>query len=136
MPTGDYGMAAELPGGIITVKDQAFVVEDGLPSELSVNIVAPSSVRTGSKFTVNVEYGNHGNTDLNVSGFVVTSNYPIAFQPGSLSLNQYELVFMTSEDQGNPDVLRPGYLGTKTIFVNANATGNVSIQVYPIRRQY
>lgn len=136
MPTGDYGMAAELPGGIITIKDQAFVVENGLPSELSVNIVAPSSVRTGSKFTVNVEYGNHGSTDLNVSGFVVVCNFPIALQSDSLSLNQHELTFMTAEGQGNPDVLRPGYLGTKTVFVNATATGNLRIKVYAIRRQY
>lgn len=136
MPAGDYGMAAELPGGIITIKDQAFVVEDGLPAELAMNIIAPSSVRTGSKFTINIEYGNYGSTDLNVSGFVVACNYPIAFQSDSLSLNQHELVFMTAEGQGNPDVLRPGYLGTKTIFVYATSTGNISIKVYPIRKQY
>lgn len=136
MPAGDYGMAAELPGGIVTIKNQAFVVEDGLPAELAVNIIAPSSVRTGSKFTINIEYGNYGSTDLNVSGFVVICNYPIAFQSDSLSLNQHELVFMTAEGQGNPDVLRPGYLGTKTIFVYATSTGNISVKVYPIRKQY
>lgn len=136
MPAGDYGMAAELPGGIITIKDQAFVVEEGLPAELAVNIISPSSVRTGSRFTVSIEYGNYGSTDLNVSGFVVICNYPIAFQSDSLSLNQHELTFMTAEGQGNPDVLRPGYLGTKTIFVNATATGNLRIKVYAIRRQY
>lgn len=136
MPAGDYGMVAELPGGIITIKNQAFVIEEGLPAELAVNIIAPSSVRTGSKFTANIEYGNYGSTDLNVSGFVVTCNYPIALQSDSLSLNQHELTFMTAEGQGNPDVLRPGYLGTKTIFVNATSTGNLRIKVYAIRRQY
>lgn len=136
MPAGDYGMAAELPGGVITIKNQAFVIEEGLPAELAVNVIAPSSVRTGSKFTANIEYGNYGSTDLNVSGFVVTCNYPIALQSDSLSLNQHELTFMTAEGQGNPDVLRPGYLGTKTIFVNATSTGNLRIKVYAIRRQY
>ena len=120
----------------ITIKDQAFVIEEGLPAELAVNIIAPSSVRTGSKFTANIEYGNYGSTDLNVSGFVVTCNYPIALQSDSLSLNQHELTFMTAEGQGNPDVLRPGYLGTKTIFVYATSTGNISVKVYPIRKQY
>ena len=136
MPAGDYGMAAELPGGIITIKNQAFVVEEGLPAELAINIITPSSARVGSKFTVNIEYGNYGSTDLNVSGFVVLSNYPIAFQSDSLSLNQHELTFMTAEDEGNPDVLRPGYFATKTIFVNANVVGTLSITAYPIRRQY
>lgn len=136
MPAGDYGMAAELPGGIITIKNQAFVIEEGLPAELAVNVVAPSSVRTGSKFTANIEYGNNGSTDLNVSGFVVISNFPIAFQSDSLSLNRHELTFMTDEGQGNPDVIRPGYLNTKTIFVYANVEGLITIFVYPIRRQY
>lgn len=136
MPAGDYGMAAELPGGIITIKNQAFVIEEGLPAELAVNVIAPSSVRTGSKFTVNIEYGNYGSTDLNVSGFVVVCNFPIAFQSDSLSLNQHELTFMTDEGQGNPDVIRPGYLNTKTIFVYANVEGLITIFVYPIRRQY
>lgn len=136
MPAGDYGMAAELPGGIITIKDQAFVIEEGLPAELAVNVIAPSSVRRGSKFTANIEYGNYGSTDLNVSGFVVVCNFPIAFQSDSLSLNQHELTFMTDEGQGNPDVIRPGYLASKTIFVYANDEGLITIFVYPIRRQY
>jgi len=136
MPAGDYGMAAELPGGIITIKNQAFVIEEGLPAELAVNVIAPSSVRRGSKFTANIEYGNYGSTDLNVSGFVVISNFPIAFQSDSLSLNQHELTFMTDEGQGNPDVIRPGYLASKTIFVYANDEGLITIFVYPIRRQY
>lgn len=136
MPAGNYGMEAELPGGIITVKDGVFVIEEGLPAELSVNILAPSSVRTSQVFTCTIEYGNYGSTDLNVSGFVVVSNYPIAFTSDDLALNQTELTFMTAEGHGNPDVLRPGYFNTKTVFVNANVAGNAQIRVYAIRRQY
>ena len=136
LAAGDYGMAAELPGGIVTVKDQAFVVEEGLPAELSINIVSPSSVRSGSKFTINIEYGNYGSTDLNVSGLVVTCNYPIAFQSDGLSDNQYEVTFMTGTDQGNPDVIRPGHYGTRTIFVNARSIGEIKVRVYAIRRMY
>ena len=136
MPTGSYGMVAELPGGVITIKDDAFVIEEGLPAELAVNIIAPSSVRTGNTFTCTIEYGNYGNTDLNVSGFLVACNYPISFTADGLALNQTDLTFMTAENNGNPDVLRPGYYGTKIIFVNANVTGNVEIHVYAIRRQY
>ncbi len=136
MPAGNYGMAAELPGGIITIKDEAFVVEEGMPAELAVNIVAPSSVRIGSRFTFSVEYGNYGSTDLNVSGFLVESNYPIALQSDSLVLNQHELTFMIDSGGGNPDVIRPGHLGTQNIFIYAPEVGNINIRVYAIRRQY
>jgi hypothetical protein len=37
---------------------------------------------------------------------------------------------------GNPDVIRPGYFATKTIFVKATHTGNINLRLYPIRRQY
>ena len=136
MPTGSYSMVAELPGGIITIKDEAFQIEEGLPAELMVNIIVPSSVRVGNTFTCTIEYGNYGSTDLNVSGFMVASNYPIAFTADELALNQTDITFMTAEGHGNPDVLRPGYFNTKTVFVNAVEAGNAKIHVYAIRRQY
>ena len=136
MPTGNYDMVAELPGGIITIKNEAFQIEEGLPAELRVNILAPADALRGTIFAVSIEYGNYGSTDLNVSGFCVTSNYPIAFTTDELALNQTDITFMTAEGQGNPDVLRPGYFNTKTVFVNAVEAGNVKIQVYAIRRQY
>lgn len=136
MPAGTYGMVAELPGGIITIKNQAFEIQEGLPAELVVNIITPSSALVGNRFTVTIEYGNYGSTDLNVSGFIVASNYPIALTTDDLSLNQTDVTFMTSEEHGNPDVIRPGYFNTRTVFVNANVAGDIKIHVYPIRRQY
>lgn len=131
-------MVAELPGGIITVKGQAFVIEEGLPAELLSNIVAPASVRNGNTFTVTIEYGNNGSTDLNVSGFLLVSpnGFPIAFSTDSLANNATELTFWTAEPNGNPDVIRPGHFATKTIFVRAIHTGNINLKLYPIRRQY
>ena len=136
--TGVYDMVAELPGGIITVKGQAFVVEQGLPAELLSNIIAPASVRNGNTFTVTIEYGNNGSTDLNISGFLLvsTNGFPIAFSSDSLANNATELTFETGEPNGNPDVIRPGYFATKTIFVKANRVGNINLKLYPIRRQY
>ena len=136
--TGVYDMVAELPGGIITVKGQAFVVEPGLPAELLSNIIAPASVRQGNTFTVTIEYGNNGSTDLNISGFLLvsTNGFPIAFTSDSLVNNATELTFETGEPHGNPDVMRPGYFATKTIFVKANRVGNINLKLYPIRRQY
>lgn len=136
--TGVYDMVAELPGGIITVKGQAFVVEQGLPAELLSNIIAPASVRNGNTFTVTIEYGNNGSTDLDISGFLLvsTNGFPIAFTSDSLANNATELTFETGEPHGNPDVMRPGYFATKTIFVKANRVGNINLKLYPIRRRY
>ena len=136
--TGVYDVVAELPGGIITIKDQAFVIEEGLPAELLSNIIAPASVRNGNTFTVTIEYGNIGSTDLDVAGILLVSpnGYPIAFTSEGLSNNAYGLIFETAEPNGNPDVIRPGYIANKTIFVKAVRTGNIDLKVYPIRRQY
>ena len=138
MPLGTYAMEAELPGGIITIKNGAFTIEEGLPAELAINIVAPASVRDGSIFSVNIEYGNIGTTDLNVSGFVVVSRngHPIGFTTEELQEGQTELTFYTAEGNGNPDVLRPGYLNTKAIMVKATPSTDVSLAVFAIRRQY
>ena len=135
---GVYDMVAELPGGIITVKGQAFVVERGLPAELLTHIIAPASVRNGTTFTVTIEYGNNGSTDLNISGFLLVSanGFPIAFTSDSLANNSTELTFETGEPNGNPDVIRPGHFASKTIFVKASREGIINLKLYPIRRQY
>ena len=138
MPIGTYAMEAELPGGIITIKGDAFTIEEGLPAELAVNIVAPSSVRDGTVFPVRIEYGNIGTTDLNVSGFVVISGngHPIGFTSDELAERLTELTFSTAEGNSNPDVLRPGYRTSKTIFVKASTSANVRVKVFAIRKQY
>ncbi len=135
---GVYDMVAELPGGIITVKGQAFVVEPGLPAELLSNIVAPAQIRLGSTFTVTVEYGNDGSTDLDISGFLLvsTNGFPIAFSSDSLANNSTVLTFETAEPNGNPDVIRPGYFASRTIYVKATHEGTINLKLYPIRRQF
>ncbi len=138
LEAGLYDVEAELPGGIITIKGGAFTIEEGLPAELSVNIIAPSSVRSGNTFTVNIEYGNIGTTDLNVSGLVVVSQngHYVSLESEGLAEHETELYFDTAEPNGNPDVLRPGSRGTRTIFVKANNSNTVRISVYAIRNIY
>lgn len=70
-PEGTYNMEAELPGGIITTKENAFVIGEYLPSRLAVNIVAPARVRVGQVTGINIEYSNEGASDLNVVGLLV-----------------------------------------------------------------
>jgi subtilase family serine protease len=138
LEAGLYDVEAELPGGIITIKDGAFTIEEGLPAELSVNIIAPSSVRSGNTFTVSIEYGNIGTTDLNVSGLVVVSQngHYVSLESEGLAEHETELYFDTAEPNGNPDVLRPGSRGTRTIFVKANNSNTVRISVFAIRNIY
>ena len=71
VPEGTYNVEAELPGGIITSKEEAFVVGQNLPSQLSVNIVAPAKVRVGQVTEINIDYNNEGASDLNVVGLLV-----------------------------------------------------------------
>jgi len=138
MPAGTYDMIAELPGGIITIKGDAFTIEEGMPAELAVNIVAPASVRNGTIFSVNIEYGNIGTTDLNVSGFMMVSRngHPIGFTTEALEEGLTELAFDTGETNGNPDVMRPGFRNTRAILVKATPSTDISLAVYAIRRQY
>ena len=136
MPVGKYSMEAELPGGIITIKDDAFTIDEGLPAELAINIVAPSSVRNGNVFPVSIEYGNIGTTDLNVSGFKVVSRngHPIGFSSEALNEGLTELTFDIREPNGNPNVIRPGYRNTKNILVKATSSTNISLIVYALRK--
>jgi len=138
IPIGVYNMQAELPGGIVTQKDGVFTVEQGLPSELQINILAPSDVRVGNTAVFSIEYGNNGTTDLNISGFLVTSpnGYPIALSATELDNAADSVIFYTGEFGMDPDIIRPGYFGTKNIYVRANTAGTISIYVYAIRRQY
>ena len=138
LQAGLYDVEAELPGGVITIKDGAFTVEEGLPAELVVNIVAPASVRNGNTVAVNIEYGNIGTTDLKVSGFLIVSRngHPIGFTTETLNEGLTELTFSTGETNSNPDVLRPGYRNTKAFLIKATHSTNISLAVYAIRRQY
>lgn len=138
IPIGVYNMQAELPGGIVTQKDGVFTVEQGLPSELQINILAPSDVRVGNTAVFSIEYGNNGTTDLNISGFLVTSpnHYPIALSATELDNASDSVVFYTGEFGMDPDIIRPGYFATKNIYVRANTAGTISIYVYAIRKQY
>ena len=70
-PEGIYNMEAELPGGTVTTKEDAFVIGEYLPSRLAVNIVAPARVRVGQVTGINIEYSNEGASDLNIVGLLI-----------------------------------------------------------------
>ena len=131
---GDYDLEAELPGGVITVKEHAFRVvppSSNVPTALQSMFVCVDMVRVGSLFTVDVEYKNEGTTDLNVLGFVVSSNgFPIT--DGSGEWSDTELYLEAEEGE----VIPPGHYATKTIIVWAIQTGDIVLKLYPVRRRY
>jgi hypothetical protein len=67
---------------------------------------------------------------------VSLNGHPIGFTTEALEEGHTELTFDTGEANGNPDVMRPGYRGTKTILVKATHLSDYRLSVYAIRRQY
>ena len=98
---GTYNMVAELPGGTITTKEDAFVIGEYLPSQLAVNIVAPARVRVGQVTGINIEYSNEGASDLNIVGLLIrpspgtyinTSTNPDRWENGDVYIKFPEIV--------------------------------------------
>lgn len=136
MPTGTYTMEAELPGGVVTLKENAFIVESGLPSELVFNIITSSNtLRADIVQPIQIEYGNSGTTDLNISGFY------IEVTGGQISdgVNGWSdtLIVYTAEPGMDPDIIRPGFYGTKTILITGVIDSQrINMSVYAIKREY
>lgn len=133
---GQYDVVAELQGGYIVTKSGAFVIEQGLPSCLNARIEGPSTVRIGVMFQTTVEYSNTGMTDVPVEGLMVISRngQPISFTTQGLSEQSMRLLVPIAETDGNPGVLRPGFSGSRTIFVYPNSSEEVILDIYTVKR--
>ena len=133
---GQYDVVAELQGGYIVTKSGAFVIEQGLPANLNGRIEGPSTVRIGVMFQATVEYSNTGMTDVPVEGLMVISRngQPISSTTQGLSEQATRLFIPIAETDGNPGVLRPGFSGSKTIFVYPNSSNEVILDLYTVKR--
>ena len=139
MPLGTYTMEAELPGGVITVKEDAFTIEEGAPANLKLNLMVPASVRNGNTFPITLEYGNMGFTNLNVIGFKVVSRngHPIGSTPEELQEGKTErIVYVRDGGTHYLNGMYPGFLNNKVLIMKATPSSNIKISVYAIRRQY
>ena len=138
MPLGTYTMEAELPGGVITVKEDAFIVEEGVPSELMLRLLVPASVRSGNTFPVTLEYGNTGYTDLNVIGFKVVSHngHPIGSTAEELQEGKTErMVYVRDNGVHYLNGMNPGFMDNHVLIMKATPSSNIKLSVYAIRRQ-
>ena len=138
MPLGTYTMEAELPGGVITAKEDAFTVEEGLPAQLVVHLVTPASVRNGNTFPLTLEYGNSGLTDLNVIGFKVISRngHPIGTTVEELQEGKTEkTVYINNGGVYYLNGMKPGFLNSQMLIMRATPASNIKLSVHAIRRQ-
>ena len=137
LPPGIYNVEAELPGGAIAIKENAFIVGQWLPAELTVNTIAPSTVLLGNFISITIEFSNNGTTNLDISGLIIVSEngHPISFTPSGLSEERTELSFSTAEEGGDPSIMRPGYHASKTIYVKATNSNRIVLKYYPIVRR-
>jgi len=137
MPLGTYDVEAELPGGVITVKEDAFTVEEGVPSELMLRLLVPASVRNGNTFPITLEYGNTGYTDLNVIGFKVVSRngHPIGTTAEELQEGKTERVVYVNDNVHYLNGMNPGFLNNKVLIMKATPASNIKLSVFAIRRQ-
>ncbi len=137
MPLGTYDVEAELPGGVITVKEDAFTVEEGVPSELMLRLLVPASVRNGNTFPVTLEFGNTGYTDLNVIGFKVVSRngHPIGTTAEELQEGKTERVVYVNDNVHYLNGMNPGFLNNKVLIMKATPASNIKLSVFAIRRQ-
>lgn len=148
LPVGSYDMIAELPGGIVSRKAEAFEVSEGLPADLRCNLYAPDEVRVDQNVEIIFEYYNAGGNDLDIAGFMIVSanNHPVRETPFSIpeiiEMNRVThdwpdtLVFFTGEPGMDPGIIRPGHGGTKRFFVFANKLfdgDELDIKIYAVR---
>ncbi len=151
LPPGSYTVEGELPGGALATLPDGFEVIDGLPGELYYVIYAPDAVRAGLNVEVTVVYGNTGSTDIEVAGFLVTSenNHPIrregpfsADEIHEMSLNEVwlpnQVTFEVTETGMEDDIIRPGHAGTMRFFIYANKKAGedfIEFNIYPLQRK-
>ena len=146
MPVGSYDMEAELPGGIVARKGNAFEVTEGLPEDLRCKIHAPDAVRTDQNVEINFVYYNAGTNDVEIAGFMIVSgnNHPLRETPFTIpeiiAMNKARywpdtLIFYIAEQGMEPGVIRPGQGGSKRFFTFTNKLyygDELDIKVYAI----
>lgn len=120
--TGLYSIEAWNYCAGYTYLDNSFTVEEGLPANLSTNIIIPEGLRPNRYCILTLEYGNIGNTDIENPKILLRSlgGSWIGLRRGELNIHRTELNIPIGED-GEPDnILRPGKRYTISIYCYTN----------------
>ena len=101
----------------------------GFEDNIETTALYPNSVRVRAQVVITVYFENTGNVDIPIQTRFFTSlskNIPVAFQPAELSKNYSELILECREQNGPPDILRPGGNGFFKIY--SVATGGNKLE--------
>ena len=108
-PAGAYDVRLELPGGMFTQVAAVFHVVEGVGGRLNAEISVPSSVRTGTAFTVWLEYKNVGDSDIAAPLLYLTSAAtPLTYGTGPTNAPGEALQLLGISSSGPAAILRPG----------------------------
>ena len=93
----------------------------GFSQELTINLDYPSSARLQQVFPIVIDFINTGNVDLPIPRFIFVSldGAPIGLDPQKIDPNNFDLVVELSEKGNSLSVLRPGAIGTLTVYMKA-----------------
>ncbi len=119
--TGWYDvMATKLCEGY-TVLEDGFLVVEGGPPDLEVNMYYPSSARPQGIVTITIEFKNNGNTDLVAPEAILRSVAlaPLSFTVQGIAAGLTELQIPFTEPNGPANILRPGMSGTIIVYAKA-----------------
>ena len=138
VPLGVYDLIAELPGGIITVKDNAFTVDNASPSLMRYRINMPASARYGTDFIMSVQCTNTSSIDLDIIGYLLVSENGHTMQDitnGVPTIQIQRIVNYFDSNGTTYKPLNPGGTSTKQFQVQTQSVpiGDVHMKVFPIR---
>lgn len=90
----------------------------GTDQELAQNISHPSAVRVNRVVPITIEFGNAGNVDIPCPSRFLMSlrGAPLTFDADDFSENKQELFLEFNEPGGPPGILRPGAIGSITVY--------------------
>ena len=132
-PTGLADVRVINPGNVVTELPDAFNIVEGVAGRLAMDLSAPSRVRAGRSFILDIHYQNDGDTDLISPLFELVST-------GANEISLYD-DFRTTFAAGEPlnllataedfpaGILPPDASGTIRLFVNATAISVNEFQV-------
>jgi hypothetical protein len=97
------------------------ITNAGVDGELGLDISMPEYMRVGAVIPITINYGNTSNVDIPLPTklFISVDKVPVGFSKDELKEGKVELFIQCKEVGGPDNVLRPGAVGTITVYAEA-----------------
>ncbi|MCC6721588.1 MAG: hypothetical protein IT243_05255 [Bacteroidia bacterium] len=111
------------------ILNKGFKIEAGVAEDLSISMNRPGNTRRDMILYWDIVFGNSGNSDIvNKKVKIVSSGgAPIAFDPNDLTKKYTELEVVIEGDEGPPNRLGPGAVGSVRIYTKSSAALGITI---------